>query len=849
MAMTRNAKLVLAIAIVLLLGIFLPPNINGTRFRDRLAPALSSALGREVKIGQVKYRLLPRPGFDIYDFQVSDDPALSAEPLLFCGKVTADLRLTSLWQGRLEIANLKLTDDAAPPSLNLVYSNRHWNVEPLLLRAEQVPSAPTAKRRAEQRTRFPYIQASNGRINLKLGPEKTPFTLANTDFAFWLASEDVWHVRLEGKPVRTDMNLNDTGMIKLEGDLRRSRELQDIPAKLDLRWENAQLGQFSSLVLGHDRGWRGGLNASAQLSGTLGNLHVIAAGDLSHFRRFDINRDSMPQLRTRCLGDFIHANLEMKCDTPLSTGGLFLTGKWSAATPRNYDLSIVANHVPLAIMATFARHARRTLPDDLTATGDLNAAFGFHSREGVRNWHGAGMTSPFLLQSSVAEKPFPVSSIKFHIGMPEPAAGLLAKHPKLAPQTPTPQPDSFTIDSFSVQLGPSTMLEVHGNVDGANYWITAKGLVPLERLLILGKVAGFETPAANFNASAIVDLNISGPWANFMPPRVRGTAHVQNLTTWISGVRDRLLLTQADAQLTDSALVLSHMEGQFEHSPVAFTGTVTNPWNCAAPPCPLEFELHSDTLSVADVAVLLGATDKGWSLPFLPGSFSSGALPDFRAHGTLSAAHLLVAEFPLENFTAHVEVGEHDLGIRHISARLGGGSVDGEWQADWTNATPRYAAQGKLAGVALDHISVSAPPASVMDVLTSWISGKADARYSAHFEGKNTQEMLASAAGKIDFDVAGGSSRTLRLEAEKPLKFQSLQGVVELEKQTLKVLPSKFRAESRIYEVSGTLTLADKQARLKVSNGGMRWEVTGDLEKPQVSPQPIAAKTTTVRTQ
>src|SRR5215471_4695263 len=222
MTLTRNAKLALAMVIVLLLGIFLPPNINGTRFRDRLAPALSAALGREVKIGQVKYRLLPRPGFDVYDFQVMDDPAFSAEPLLMCGKVTADLRLTSLWQGRLEIANLKLADDDHPPSLNLVRANGHWNVESLLLRAEQVPSAPTAKRRAEQRARFPYIAATDGRINLKFGPEKTPFTLANTDFAVWLASEDVWHVRLEGTPVRTDMKLNDTGTVKVEGDLRRA---------------------------------------------------------------------------------------------------------------------------------------------------------------------------------------------------------------------------------------------------------------------------------------------------------------------------------------------------------------------------------------------------------------------------------------------------------------------------------------------------------------------------------------------------------------------------------------------------------------------------------------------------
>jgi hypothetical protein len=369
-------------------------------------------------------------------------------------------------------------------------------------------------------------------------------------------------------------------------------------------------------------------------------------------------------------------------------------------------------------------------------------------------------------------------------------------------------------------------------------------------LLVLGKVAGFQTPAVNFNASAIVDLNISGPWANFTPPRVRGTAHIQNLTAWLSGVKDRLLLTQADAQLTDSALVLAHMEGQFEHSPVAFSGTVTNPWNCPGdPPCPLEFDLHSDTLAVAEVALLFGVNDKSWSLPFLPGSSSgAGSLPDFRAHGTLSAAHLSLAELPLENFTAHVEVGEHDLQVNRVSARLAGGSVDGDWRADWSNATPRYTAQGKLAGVVLDHLASSAPPESIVEKVTSWITGRADANYSVRFEGKNSQEMLAGASGKIDFAVAGGSSRTLHLEAEKPLKFQTLQGVVELEKQTLKVLPSKFRAESRIYEVSGTVTLADQQAKLKVSNGGMRWEITGDLEKPKVSPQPIAARTTALHT-
>ncbi|HEY6307818.1 MAG TPA: AsmA family protein [Candidatus Angelobacter sp.] len=843
-SLKRRTKIAIGLAAVLLLGIFLPPNINGTRFRDKLAPALGAALGRTVTIGQVKYRLLPRPGFDLYDFRVADDPAFSAEPLLMCGKVTADLRLTSLWQGRLEIANLKLTDDAAPPSLNLVYLNGHWNLESLMLRAGQVPTAPTAKRRAEQRARFPYIETSGGRINLKVGPEKKPYTLTNTDFAFWLAAEDVWHLRLEGHPVRTDMNLNDTGTVKLEGDVQRSHELASMPVKLNVSWEKTQLGQLSSLLLGQDRGWRGDLQGNAQLEGTPANLHVTAAAELGHFRRYDINRDSMPRLRTRCLGDAVHGMLELKCDTPLETGGLLLTGRWSAATPFDYDLSVVANHVPLSVLATFARHARRTLPDDLTATGDFNGAFGFHSHNGARNWHGAGMTSPFVLESAVADKPFPVSSIKFHAGPVESSPPVAARRSKLPAPSPSPAPqaDSLTIDSFSIQLGPSTTLEVQGNLDSVGYRVSARGMVPLEQLLALGKAAGFQAGAANFSASAVVDLNVSGPWANFAPPHVRGTTHLQNLTAWIPGIKDRLLLSQADAQLTDAGLVLAHINGQFEHSPVAFTGSVTSPWSCqTSPVCQLEFDLHSDTLAITDVAGLFAASDKGWSLAFRSDSPASGKLPEFRGKGTWSVDQLTVAQIPLEKFTGHVEVGDQALVISHISAKLGGGSATGDWRTDWTGPQPRHTASGTVSGVALDRLGPSAPYA---ELLTSWITGKADLKYSLHFEGTTAQEMISTAAGRGDFTVAAGGSRVLLLEASRPLRFQSFQGSMELEKQTLKVLPSKFRVENRIYEVSGTLSLADKQATLKMSNGGARWEITGAMDRPRVAAQPMTAQTT-----
>ena len=832
MEKSTRTKIIVAALVLLALGIFLPPNINGVRFKDSLAQALSGAMGREVKIGQVKFRALPRPGFDLYNFQVMDDPAFSAEPLLLCGKVTADLRLMSLWQGRLEIANLKLTDDSTPPSLNLVYTNGHWNLESLLLRVGQVPSAPTANRRAEQRARFPYIQAIGGRINLKIGPEKKPYALTNTDFAFWLASEDVWHVRLDGHPVRTDLNLNDTGTVKLEGDLRRSRDLGDMPVNMELSWEKAQLGQFTSLVSGRDRGWRGGLNGTAQFKGTPAKLHVTASADLSNFHRYDINRNQMPQLRTRCLGDMLHGVLDVKCDTPLEPGGLVFNFKWSTVTPRNYDMSMVATRVPMSFVATFARHARATLPDDLTATGDLSAAFGFHSRDGVRDWHGTGMTSAFLLQSSVAEKPFPVSPVRFHVGLPETPPALLVKKPKGATQSSLPQPDALTIDSFSVQLGPSTTLEIQGNMDGDGYWIGAKGMVPLERLLVLGKVSGFPSDVTNTTASAIVDLNVSGPWANFAPARLHGTAHLQNVASWINGIKDRLLIHEADAQITDTELALKNISAQFEHSAVAFTGTISNPWGCqGAPPCPLQFDLHADNLSLADAGQLLGAGAKGWNLPFFS-SDSSGKLPAFRANGAVSFGQFTVTGLPLEKFTAKVEVNEKALQITHISGKLAGGNVDGDWRLDWSGSQPHYTATGTLNGVAMDRLPAETPDVALA---TSWITGKVDGKYSIRFDGSAEKDMLATAAGKFDYSISNGASKALMLDSTKPLKFQSLQGSLELEKQTLKILPSKFKAENRIYELSGTMSLADKQAKLKVTSSTARWDVTGALDQPHIA--------------
>jgi len=833
MSRSSRKKIILALILALALGIFLPPNINGTRFSKQLAATLSTAVGRQVKIGQVKFRLLPRPGFDLYDFEVVDDPRFNAEPLLLCGEVTADLRLTSLWQGRLEIANLKLKNatDRTPPSLNLVYYDGHWNLESLLVRAEQVATAPTARKRAEQRPRFPYIEADAGRINLKFGPEKKPYALTNTDFALWLAAEDHWHVRLEGQPVRTDMNLRDIGTIKIEGDLKRSSDLRQTPVKLQLEWRNGQLGQLSSLVLGHDKGWRGGLDLSIQLFGSLADMHIAADAGIEDLRRYDIDRRGMLPLHPHCLGEYMQGMLDFNCDVPISTGTVRVNARRDANAPQDYTLSVAARRVPLSAITTFLLHAKRTIPDDLTASGELDADFAFENHA----WRGRGTTSPFVLRSAVAAQPIEVSAISFHAGEVEQAIPLSRKKKRNLTPVPPSQPASLTVDPFTIQLdgvGSGAPVHAQASFTTTGYLIEARGAATLEQLLGLGRVSGFRSRITNISGSTDFDLNVNGVWANFAPAQPGGTAHLRNIVATVPGIKQRLLLT-SDAHLTDAAIILSDITARFEHLPLEVKGSVSAPVNCQSGAlCSMQFDLHADAFSTTELASLLGLDQRNWRLPFLSGS--ADKLPDFRASGTLQIETLELGRLGMENVTAHLELADRTLLISRLNSRAAGGSIQGDWRVDWSTLPVRYSGAGTLTALALDRLGLPR--------LATWVNGKTNMKYAVNFSGLSSADMLQSATGKAEFLVINGASQAVALESSKPLHFQSLQGACELNRQILSFTQSKVKAENRIYDISGSVSLADKQAKLKIGNSANQWEITGALDNPNVVAQRLTAQ-------
>ena len=267
----RRGGWALALIVLILLAMFVPPFVRLNRLKGRLGSALTNSIGRQVSIGQIRLRLVPRPGFDLGNVNIQDDPEFSAEPMLHADTVTASLRFSSLWRGRIEIASLSFQG----PSVNLVRNPQgRWNLATLLERAQQIPSAPTAKSVSESRPRFPYIEASDARINFKVGVEKKAYGFSEADLALWLEAEDEWHVRMEARPIRTDRNLHDTGTVKLEGTFQRASDPIQTPVNLAVSLDNGQLGDLSEFVYGRDRGWRGCLDANATIAGTPADLQA-----------------------------------------------------------------------------------------------------------------------------------------------------------------------------------------------------------------------------------------------------------------------------------------------------------------------------------------------------------------------------------------------------------------------------------------------------------------------------------------------------------------------------------------------------------------------------------------------
>jgi AsmA-like C-terminal region/AsmA family len=822
----------LALVFTILLALFVPPYVNLKRFRASLETSLGRALDRRVTIGSVHLRLLPRPGFDFSDFKVFDDPSISNEPMLRADSVTASLRLTSLWRGRLEIASLSLSD----VSLNVVRAaDGRWNLEGLLARASQVPTAPTARTRAEGRPRFPYIEADRGRINFKLGEEKKAFTLVDAEFSLWLAQEDEWNLALKARPVRTDFNLSDTGRLRLSGTVRRAASVRDTPVNLRLTLERAQLGQLTTLIYDRDRGWRGTTNATAVLSGTPGQLQLVLDAGVDDFRRYDIMTGGAYGLRARCTGNYSVDTAVLSgilCNLPAGDGVVTLRGQVTHPfAGRQYDISIAAKDVAVQELVRFAQHAKRDLPLDLAADGTVDAAFTLQPQpedpSRRQSWAGGGSTNRMVLRSRTFGSPLALGSIQFSL---QPAANPKGRRPQPASLT---APLQLALEPFEVDLGARAPATVRGIVTRADYALAVQGDADVARLLDVAQGLGIPAPPHAVTGAAHLDLQIQGTWAGFAAPLPIGNVQVRNATLTLPAANAPLRASSALISLAPDQSSITVASAAFEGFRGTLDGSVQLPRRCDfGPQCLLRFDLRADELSTDELNRLFnpGLRRRAW---YQFGSGGPSGLRKLHAEGHIAAGKLQIKTVIANHASADVKLADGRLELSNARADVLGGKYQGRWLADFSGNLPSYSGQGTLDGASLAQLSVL--------MHDNWAAGTAQISYQANLAGANAADLVESLTAKLDFQWRDGILRHVALRGAEPLRFSRFRGHAELDDGKLTFSNSSMDAASGIYQLDGTASLGRELDVKLAPKSGPAIAIDGTLQKPRIAARPAAS--------
>jgi hypothetical protein len=837
----KRLWLALAALAVILAILIVPPLVSISRYKSRITHLISASLGRPVRLSSVEARLLPRPGFVLNDLTVEEDPAYGAEPVLHANTVTASIRLLSLWRGRLEIDSIS-ADEA---SLNLVRTaSNGWNLDPLLRTATTQAESAAAGAKPGRPFKLPYLEATNSRINIKNGAEKLPFSLLNADLKFWQENPGLWRVRLRGQPVRTDLSLEqaDTGIVRLEANLRQAPKLSQMLTHLDLQWRQAQLGQLTRLLLGADAGWRGDLTGELHLDNTGDAAQIKARLSATGVHRaefapvspmdFDANCALAAHFSTRSIDNLV-------CDSPLGDGHIRLMGN----LPGNSTLphfSVELDRIPVAAGLDALRTVRSGLAPGLEAAGWMSGKISY---------------APAPSANAAPEKPARPGHARFakvHPAVEGPLTGGFTvqdlalsgaglsqpiRIPKLLLE-PAPAPANQPLGAsqalaatVAIPVGAAAPLTVSTRLTLSGYQIDVRGQLSIRRARELAGVAGLAN-ASTLDALAggpvSVDLTAEGPWMRIQPKiqtptqpltpaAISPTAPSDSLTgtvtlrnaNWKAGyLANVVIISQATLHLASGELRSDPVV--FSYGPVKGTASLTLPAACEAPQtCPPTFQLQFGALDAGVLqTAFLGARKPGTMLSTLLERLRPSAAPAWpRLQGTVKAESLILGPVTLREPAATVSTLANEAQITAFDAGLLGGRVHGTGTlhtAASAKDKPSYAFEGQF-----EKLS---PPAIGQLLGLRSSGGVFDGNGKIELMGFTGDDLAASAKGVLHFEWRHGAIAATAASGPIPpalARFDRWTADAEIANGALSLKDNQVKRGTHSVPVQAAITLAD----------------------------------------
>lgn len=817
-----------ALALLILILFLFRPGVY--KLRQRIAWSIGSAIGRRVALDNVRIHLLPRPGFDLEGLVIYDDPAFSAEPMVRAQDVSAAIRFRSLLRWRLEIATLSANE----PSINLVRNDQgRWNLASLIERSSQIPVAPTGKPASERRPAFPYLEATNARINFKIGQAKKSWALTDADVALWQDSENSWGARMKAQPVRTDFNLTDTGTIQVNASWQRAASLSDTPVQVAVQWQKGQLGQLTKLFSGRDRGWRGGVQLQASLSGTPRSLTLHSALSVDEFRRYDILSSGV-RLATTCSAHYSTDDStlgDVLCDAPVQEGTLRLQGRVGPLRQNpNYDLSFSAEKVPLASLLLLLRQTKKNLPADLVATGRLDANVRAESTDGAMQFTGDGTAAAVRLSSNRGKDEIVFGNVPLAV-----VAGRtkLPQRVMVKPQTPSATTEENPIEAhlrvgpFPLGMGAPAPAMASGWISASGYRLTLRGDTQVQNLYRLENtlgVAGFHPVA---EGSAHLDVSVAGIWQGFAAPHPIGTVQLRNLRTGVRGLNPPIDITSAMMKLDADTVTLDKIAARTGDT--HWSGSVKAPRHCAPEGCVFLFDLAADQLSSAGLVEWFtpSPTKRPWyRILAFAGPEGKSPLLAMRARGRVRVNRLTIKKVIASDITAQVDLDRGKISLTGLRAQVFQGTHQGNWVIDASTLPPHYQCVGNLQTVSMAQVS-----AAMND---PWATGSADGKFTLTTTGDTFADVVAHADGDLQFTMRNGTLTHVELpDAAKPFPVHLFGGDLKVKSGDWKLNAGRLQSHDGIYQVSGAAAPGSGLNLLMTRGDEQAWNVTGTLQKPK----------------
>jgi hypothetical protein len=814
--------ILLAAAVLSVVAFVLPPLVNISRYQHRIADSISRSIGRQVHISSVKLRLLPLPGFEFSDFSVEEDPKFGSEPILHSDSVVADLRLLSLWRGKLEVSRIHF-DDA---SLNLVREpNGGWNFASVLVQAAHIPNAPTGQRHAGSAPRFPYIDAENTRINFKEGNEKKSLAFLNSDLSISLAPEDAWELHFRAQPVRTDLvlDLSDTGMLHIDGTLHRAPLLAEMPMQLKVEWDGVPLGQLSKLTLGSDIGWRGGLDVEAAVEGTAELAHIRTRLKVAGLHRSEFTPARPIDVESTCRASFRRESRSLEdiaCNSPVGDGALRLAGSiQEVQTQPQAQLTLAIDRVPASAVLTALQEVRSGLGSGVQAAGALNGQFQYATQNGrPPSIAGEVALDSLSLTPPDSRKPFLVGPVRLRCESPQ--AGNDAGSPALL------------LQPVRLAMGAPVPVTVDGRFTPAGFDLHLGGVTTLARLKAFGKTFGLLGGAG----TATLDLDLRGKWLLPVPdtehPVVASTAEgsiaIRNAELTTSYLSQPLKIASAQGILSPTQIEWTN--ASFTYGKLEAQGTLEYPTLCiASAPCAGHFSLVFPTLDLAALqSTLLGTSEGGELLRQILDRIDRHSVKWPDLSGSVRIGVLSTGKLVVRDAIGALDISGNSIKIRSLNGHLANGTMHLAGLVDASGDQPEYQ---------LDVQVTNAAPSALGSIFDEhWGGGQANFSAQITMSGFDAQDLVRTATGSLRWDWTKGglaAEEPLPVAAQPFVHFDQWSADAAIAESTIKITHSLLARGQEAIPLSGTISF-NREIDMKGGSTAHPFAITGTLQHPEV---------------